>query len=94
VPTHECSWPGWHLKSWLVETSTDGESWREVSRKENSWRLSSFVFTANGPAFTAIFAAAGGVECRFIQLVTIGRNYPGNDGFIISAREIFGNLLK
>jgi hypothetical protein len=27
--------PGWwHLKSWLVETSDDGENWRELDHKE------------------------------------------------------------
>jgi hypothetical protein len=41
-----------HLKSWLVETSADGKSWREVAREENNERL-------NGKSFTGIFAVAG-----------------------------------
>jgi hypothetical protein len=30
---------GRHLKSWLVETSADGESWREVAREEDNKQL-------------------------------------------------------
>jgi cell division protein FtsB len=42
VPTHytirTCSSGagGCHLKSWLVDTSADGETWREVAREENN----------------------------------------------------------
>jgi hypothetical protein len=42
VPTHytirtNYGGPGrWHLKSWLVETSTDGKSWRKVAREEDN----------------------------------------------------------
>ena len=28
-----------HLKSWLVETSADGENWREVAREEDNKQL-------------------------------------------------------
>jgi hypothetical protein len=76
-----------HLKSWLVETSVDGENWREVDREENNNQL-------NGPLFTATFAVAGGGECRFIRLVNIGRNHFGNDCLCISAWEIFGSLIE
>jgi hypothetical protein len=60
VPTHyairtnDQSPGGLHLKSWLVETSADGETWREVHRKEDTWEL-------NGRHFTRTFAVAGGV---------------------------------
>jgi hypothetical protein len=93
VPTHYTirTWegkPGWeHLKSWLVETSTDGENWREVAREEDNKQL-------NGCRFTATFAVAGGGECRFIRLVNIGRNCHGNDMLCISAWEVFGNLIE
>jgi hypothetical protein len=77
---------GFHLKSWLVETSADGECWREVARAEGS--------TLNGPFFTAIFAVADREECRFIRLVNIGRNHCGNGRLVISAWEIFGSLFE
>jgi hypothetical protein len=76
-----------HLKSWLIETSADGESWREVSRRENNERL-------NGRHFTGTFAVAGGGECRFIRLVNISRNHWGWDQLRISAWEIFGGLAE
>jgi hypothetical protein len=93
VPTHYAirtygGWPGnYHLKSWLVETSTDGESWREVAREEDNEQL-------NGRHFTGTFAVAGGGQCHFIRLVNIGRNYLRDDRILISAWEIFGSLLE
>jgi hypothetical protein len=93
VPTHytirtHASGPGVsHLKSWLVETSADGEVWREVAREEDNEQL-------NGERFTGTFAVAGGEECRFIRLVQIGRNHMGNDALVISAWEIFGDLVE
>ena len=76
-----------HLKSWLVETSADGENWREVAREEDNGQL-------NDWGFTATFAVADGGECRFIRLVNIGRNHIGDDSICISAWEIFGSLLE
>jgi hypothetical protein len=79
---------GWaHLKSWLVETSMDGENWREVAHEEDNKQL-------NGYLFIATFPVAGGEECRFIRLVNIGRNHMGNDCLVISAWEIFVNLIE
>jgi hypothetical protein len=93
VPTHYAirtygGGPGGdHLKSWLVETSLDGESWREVAREENNKQL-------NGRNFTGTFAVTDCGECRFIRLVNIGRNHIGYDLLCISAWEIFGNLAE
>jgi hypothetical protein len=78
---------GSHLKSWLVETSADGENWREVARKEDNDQL-------NGTCCAATFAVAGGGECRFIRLVNIGRNYDGGDCLCIYAWEIFGVVME
>jgi hypothetical protein len=93
VPTHyaiRSNWygPGWHhLKSWLIETSGDWESWREVARQEDNKQL-------NGCRFAATFPVAGGEECRFIRLVNIGQNHGGSDSLTISSWEIFGSLLE
>jgi hypothetical protein len=76
-----------HMKSWLIETSTDGENWQEVAREEDNKQL-------NGRSFSATFPVAGGEECRFIRLVNIGRNRYGSDGLLITAWEIFGNLKE
>jgi hypothetical protein len=76
-----------HLKSWLVETSVDGEVWREVAREEDNKQL-------NGKYFTGTFAVADGGECRFIRLVNIGRNHDRDDCLHICAWEIFGSLVE
>jgi hypothetical protein len=94
VPTHytirtvEFVGPGHaHLKSWLVETSEDGKSWREVACEENNEQL-------NDAAFTGTFGVADGEDCRFIRLVNIGSNHSLDDGICFSAWEIFGGLFK
>jgi hypothetical protein len=93
VPTHytirtnDDSPGGCHLKSWLVETSVDGESWRKVAREEDNKQL-------NSAYLTGTFAVAGGRECRFIRLVNVGRNHCGDDRILISAWEVFGNLIE
>jgi hypothetical protein len=93
VPTHytigtNYDYPGRnHLKSWLVETSTDGKNWQEVAREEENKQL-------NGVYFTATFPVSGGGECRCIRLVNIGRNHWGSDRLAITAWEIFGNLIE
>jgi hypothetical protein len=53
---------GWHLKSWLIETSADGESWREADDRENNKQL-------NGSILNVTFEVAGGGDSRFIRLV-------------------------
>jgi hypothetical protein len=93
VPTHyairtdEYGPGATYLKSWAVDTSADGESWREVAREEGNKK-------DNGHWFTGTFVAAGGGECRFIRLVNIGRNHYGDDSICISAWEIFGSLVE
>jgi hypothetical protein len=58
--THEYGPGGSNLKSWLIETSVDGESWREVAGEENNKQL-------NGTYFTSTFPVSSGGECRFIR---------------------------
>jgi hypothetical protein len=87
IRTYDRGPGGPHLKLWLVETSTDGENWREVAREEDNKQL-------NGSRFIATFPVAGGGECRFIRLVNIGRNHVGSDQLVISAWEIFANLIE
>jgi hypothetical protein len=70
-----------HLKSWIIETSVDGKSWRGVAREEN-WQLS---------FFTAAFAVADRRERRFIRLVNTGRNFYTDDKLLTTAWEILGD---
>jgi hypothetical protein len=93
VPTHYAirTFSGgpreFHLKSWLVETSVDGKSWREVDCKENNSQFTIRLFPGT-------FAVAGNGECRFIRLVNIGSNHGWKDTICISAWEIFGSLFE
>jgi hypothetical protein len=83
-----CNDPGhWHLKSWLVETSAEGESSQEVAQEKDNEKL-------NGKWFTGTFAVAGCEDCRFIRLVNIGRNHYRDDSLTITAWEIFGSLFE
>jgi hypothetical protein len=86
VPRHyaiRTNWEGHHLKSRLVETSADGETWREVEHEE-----------LNGKWVTGTFAVAGGGQRRFIRLVNIGRNHILTDCLAISGWEICGRLVE
>jgi hypothetical protein len=94
LPTHctiranDFGGPGsFHLKSWLVETSADGESWQDVAREKDNKQFT-------GTFFSGTFEVAGSEECRFIRLVNIGRNRAGYDSLQISAWEIFGRLIE
>jgi hypothetical protein len=75
-----------HLKSWIIETSTDAQEWTEVDRQEDNDEL-------NGIYLTGTFALSQCAPCRFIRLVNIGKNHFGYDSIMISAWEIFGTLL-
>jgi hypothetical protein len=72
-----------HLKSWLVETMSGGESWREMDHQEANTQTSSVWFTGT-------FAIAGGEECNFIQLVNISRIHAGCDRIVISGGRSLG----
>jgi hypothetical protein len=76
-----------HLKSWLVETSAEGESWREVAREEDNKQF-------NGSKFIGTFEVTCGGAYRFIRLVNIGRNHEGHDQLLISGWEIFAVLRE
>jgi hypothetical protein len=52
---------GRHLKSWVVETSEDGDTWRELDRKENNSEL-------NGLHFARTFPVEPAGPCRSIRL--------------------------
>jgi hypothetical protein len=87
IRTHGGYSGGPHVKSWLVETSVDGKSWREVAREEDNKQF-------NHEWFTGTLTVAGGGECRFLQLVNIGRNHMGDDRLVITAWEVFGSLVE
>jgi uncharacterized coiled-coil protein SlyX len=84
-PTHYTITSQW-LKSWVVESSLDGEAWTEIDRKTDK--------DGNGLGMTASFAVSKSVECRFVRLTQTGWNHYGDDDLVIEAFEFFGTLLE
>jgi hypothetical protein len=76
-----------HLKSWLVETSLDGDDWQEVDRHEDNNEL-------NDSWSTRTFRVASCGACRCIRLVSIGKNHRGRNRLVITGWEIFGSLIE
>jgi hypothetical protein len=74
-----------HLKSWLVETSVDGDTWQEVDHRQDNDEL-------NRTYAARTFTIARAASCRLIRLVNIGRNHFGYDCLMVTAWEIFGSL--
>jgi hypothetical protein len=84
-PTHYTI-RGYSLKSWVVESSLDGEAWTEIDRKTDNedfklWGMASFVVSKSA-------------ECRFIRLTQTGKNHIREDDLLIRAFEVFGTLLE
>jgi hypothetical protein len=78
---------GSHPKSWLVETSINGEDWIEIDHREDNPHL-------NGMNVTMTFQVSRNEVCRFARFVNIGRNHARNDALVISSFEIFGYLVE
>jgi uncharacterized coiled-coil protein SlyX len=76
------------LKSWVVESSLDGEAWTEID-----WKTDNEDFRALG-GNTASFAVSKSAECRFIRLTQTGKDHDRNDFLRIMAFEVFGTLLE
>jgi hypothetical protein len=78
---------GRHLKSWVLEVSSDGSNWVEIDRRENNNEL-------NGASKISTFSISKSMECRMIRLCQIGQNHQGNHHLLFSALEIFGFLIE
>jgi hypothetical protein len=63
---------GPHMKSWLIETSLDGNKWSEIDHQENNHDL-------NGRNMIKVFPVSRSAVSRFVRLVNIGRNHSGTD---------------
>jgi uncharacterized coiled-coil protein SlyX len=96
-PTHYTI-RSYRLKSWVVESSLDGKTWREIDRKRDNRDFSDGRETVS-------FAVSKLAECRFIRLTQTGKNHYGYDysrsgqidrsnELAIFAFEFFGTLLE
>ena len=83
---------GAHLKSWVIEVSNDGESWREIDRRDNNGDL-------NAPYVTRNFRISHvpNESFRFFRLRQTGPSHYANgtcNYVSFSALEIFGTLWE
>ena len=85
ILTHATSRNGRHLKSWVIEVSSDGMTWTEIDRQDDNDVLNEAVAKAN-------FKVKTRVQCRMLRLRQIGKNHAGNDQLVFYAMEIFGTL--
>jgi hypothetical protein len=86
-PTYYTIQAAW-LKSWVVESSVDGEAWTEIDRKADN---DDFKATA---WVTASFAVSNSAECRFIRLTQTDKTHDRRDSLLILAFEFFGTLIE
>jgi hypothetical protein len=85
-PTHytiKC----YYLKSWMVESSLNGEAWTEIDRQTDNED-----FTGVGLR-TASFAVSKS-DCRFIRLTQTDTNHCRNYSLQVGAFEVFGTLIE
>jgi hypothetical protein len=80
------------LKSWMIESSLDGESWTEIDRKTDNCDFSRDNLFA--PVKSASFSVSNSAECRFIRLTQTGKTHSGRGILTLRAFEVFGTLLE
>jgi hypothetical protein len=78
---------GGNPKSWVIETSMDGEIWREIDRRMDSNEL-------NGKNLVQGYAIEKSEECRYIRMKLIDKNHYGSSRLVISSFEVFGTLYE
>jgi hypothetical protein len=74
-----------YLKSWVLESSLNGEKWVEIDRRPDNHDL---AFAPN----MASFAVSNSGPCHFIRLTQTDKNHKGNNSLIIFAFEVFETL--
>jgi hypothetical protein len=75
-----------HLKSWVLEGSTDGNLWIEIDRRENNSDL-------NSSCALKTFSIARSDPVRVIRLRQIGPNHCNNNQLVCSSFEVFGSMV-
>ncbi|OHS94316.1 hypothetical protein TRFO_11169 [Tritrichomonas foetus] len=76
---------GEHLRSWVVECSTNKKKWTTIDRQEN-------IEVLNGKGNVQLFNTIHVKMARYIRIKQTGPNWKGNNCLNLSAVEFFGNL--
>jgi hypothetical protein len=76
-----------YLRSWVIEGSIDGQTWRELDRREDDATLKS----GNK---VRVFEVRLSTDCRLVRLHQIGPNHYSNpdNRLVVSGFELFGSL--
>ncbi|OHT06397.1 hypothetical protein TRFO_05596 [Tritrichomonas foetus] len=84
----------YHLKSWVLETSNDGQTWHEIDRQTNNSLLrgqkNHSTFDINSPTLSS----SSTDFFKFIQLRQIDQNWYGTNYLIFNSIEFYGEILE
>ncbi|OHT04313.1 hypothetical protein TRFO_28198 [Tritrichomonas foetus] len=86
IKTYPCGRGYSHLKSWVIEGSTNGQNWSEIDRRDDNNEL-------NGKSKVATFMCASLYDSQFIRLRQTGPNHYGDHYLILTNIEFFGDLV-
>jgi hypothetical protein len=87
IRPHHAWKPGGHnLKSWVIEVSDDSENWRVIDTRTND-------ATLNSGKEAKVFELNEYVQCRAIRIRQTAENHKGAHTILISAFEVFGDLI-
>jgi hypothetical protein len=84
-PTH-CTIYAYKLKSWTIESSVDGENWKEIDRRTDDANFKSWG--------TASFPLSSHEACRFIRLTQTDKRHDNSHSLALSDAEFFGVLFE
>jgi hypothetical protein len=85
-PTHYVIRSG-SLKSWILESSLDEETWTEIDQHTE------YAGLAGKLVRSGVFPLSQPGECHFIRLTQTGKNHNGTYKLALFAFEVFGTLL-
>jgi hypothetical protein len=77
---------GYHLKSWVLEGSKEGNLWIEIDRQNDHSDL-------NSQFAVATFSVGRSESVRLLRLRQTGRDHSGNNQLYFTAFEIFGSVV-
>jgi hypothetical protein len=78
---------GYHLQSWVIEGSRNGEDWTEMDRRPT-------VKEMDEQNFVKSFPIERPMQCAFLRLRQTGPNSNGRHQLTLSRFEIFGELRQ
>jgi hypothetical protein len=74
------------VRSWVIESSDDGTTWREKDRQNNNSSLKDGSVQS--------FQISNGEQCRFIRIRQTGTTENGHNHLVVCFWEIFGSLIE